>query len=139
MNTTAFISTTAHFLDNSSNLVQKCISCKSFFGSHIGVNIGELLNNKAIEFGLINKVLSITADHDPNMSRGVRESELNTTWIGCFAYNLYFIVDNAIENNKVLKYFRIKIAKFATKIKKSSYTKKNSSLKLKKGSVRDLT
>ncbi|CAB4053961.1 unnamed protein product [Lepeophtheirus salmonis] len=53
INTTAFISITVHFLDNSSNLVQKCISCKSFFGSHSGTNIGELLNKKAMEFGLI--------------------------------------------------------------------------------------
>ncbi|CAB4070005.1 unnamed protein product [Lepeophtheirus salmonis] len=73
-----------------------------------GSNIGELLNNGAMEFGNINKVVDITTDHAPNKSCRVRESELETTWIGCFAHWLNLIVDNAIDNNKELNYFRKK-------------------------------
>ncbi|CAB4066863.1 unnamed protein product [Lepeophtheirus salmonis] len=63
-----------YFPDNSSNLVQTCISCKSFIGYHSDANISELLNNKGMEFGLFNKVVIFTTDHAPNMSSGVRES-----------------------------------------------------------------
>ena len=102
-----FLCITAHYIDNEWKLNKRIISFKVINAPHNGKNIASLINDEIIDFGIRDKIFTITLDNASNNDAAV--SKLKQYWqikenhckifhVRCFAHILNLIVKDGLKH-----------------------------------------
>lgn len=94
--TVPYMTVTAHYLDESFDMVSKVLQTKVLDERHTGETISVALNTVLQTWQIDDKVSVITTDNASNMGKGVQISDISLQ-IGCFAHTLDLAAKKAVE------------------------------------------
>ena len=113
----AYISITAHWLDDALNMQHAILATPEMPEAHTGVNIADRIRRLLCEFGIENKVAAYVADNGSNVVKAL--DELGGPRLGCFAHTLQLAVKVGLRVRRV-RALRTSAKHLVKRFKKSS-------------------
>ncbi|KAF8689423.1 Encoded by, partial [Rhizoctonia solani] len=109
VNLCSFMSVTAHYIDNSGELVNQLIAFQKVDGHHTGANVGQVLFSVLLESGISNKIGCITLDNASNNNTLMQELaqafesrriefDEKENWIRCFPHVMNLAVNAILKS-----------------------------------------
>ncbi|XP_047518984.1 E3 SUMO-protein ligase ZBED1-like [Pieris napi] len=94
MNNVSFISLTAHFIDEKTQLQSVLLGCTEFHERKTKENLLNFLQTEVLKWGLSNKITAVITDNAANILAAVR----STTWrhFSCFAHDINLVVFHSL-------------------------------------------
>ena len=102
-----FLCITAYYIDNEWKLNKRIISFKIINAPHNGKNIASLINDEIIDFGIRDKIFTITLDNASNNDAAVsrlkrywqiKEDQCKIFHVRCCAHILNLIVKDGLKH-----------------------------------------
>jgi hypothetical protein len=95
VNNNSVLATTAHFVDETTNMCSKLLGCVEFNEKHTAANLAGMLQETAREWKIDYKIVGIVTDNVPNIVSAVHLCK----WchIPCYAHTLNLMVQTSIK------------------------------------------